>query len=39
MGKEPEKITQPGSLQAPETILGDRVDYRLDLWRAGILVS
>lgn len=34
----PEKLAQPGDLQAPETIFSDRFDYRLDLWRAGLIV-
>ncbi|MCJ1263439.1 hypothetical protein MMC22_003309 [Lobaria immixta] len=34
----PEKLAQPGDLQAPETIFSDRFDYRLDLWRAGLII-
>ena len=34
----PERLAQPGDLQAPETIFADRFDYRLDLWRAGLIV-
>ena len=34
----PEKLAQPGGLQVPETIFIDRFDYRLDLWRAGLIV-
>jgi hypothetical protein len=34
----PEKLAQPGGLQAPETIFTDKFDYRLDLWRAGLIV-
>jgi len=34
----PEKLAQPGGLQAPETIFTDKFDYRLDLWRAGLTV-
>ena len=34
----PERLAQPGGMQAPETILTDRFDYRLDLWRAGLIV-
>lgn len=34
----PEKLAQPGDLQAPETIFTDRFDYRLDLWRVGLIV-
>ena len=38
-GSEPVKLAQPGPLRAPETIFEDKFDYRLDLWRAGIVVS
>ena len=34
----PERLAQPGGLQAPETIFTSRFDYRLDLWRAGLMV-
>ena len=34
----PERLSQPEDLQAPETIFADRFDYRLDLWRAGLIV-
>lgn len=34
----PAKLAQPGGLQAPETIFTDKFDYRLDLWRAGLIV-
>jgi serine/threonine-protein kinase SRPK3 len=34
----PEKLAQPPDLQVPETIFTDRLDYRLDLWRAGLIV-
>lgn len=34
----PENLAQPGGLQAPETIFTDQFDYRLDLWRAGLIV-
>ena len=34
----PERLAQPGGLQAPETIFTGRFDYRLDLWRAGLIV-
>ena len=34
----PEKLAQPPGLQAPETIFTDEFDYRLDLWRAGLIV-
>lgn len=37
-GAEPAKLAQPGSLRAPETIFTDRFDFRVDLWRAGIMV-
>jgi serine/threonine-protein kinase SRPK3 len=37
-GAEPECLAQPRQLKAPETIFTDSYDYRLDLWRAGIMV-
>jgi hypothetical protein len=37
-GAEPAKLAQPGHLKAPETIFTDTFDYRVDLWRAGIMV-
>lgn len=38
-GDEPKTLAQPGQLQVPETIFGDRFDHRVDLWRAGCMVS
>ena len=38
-GKEPKKLAQPGILQVPETIFTNFFDYRVDLWRAGCMVS
>jgi serine/threonine-protein kinase SRPK3 len=37
-GAEPTTLAQPSNLRAPETIFTDTVDYRIDLWRAGIIV-
>ncbi|RMZ84467.1 hypothetical protein DV738_g488, partial [Chaetothyriales sp. CBS 135597] len=37
-GAEPEKLSQPVHLRAPETIFMDRCDNRHDLWRAGIMI-
>ena len=34
----PEKLAQPGGLQAPETIFTGRFDHRQDLWRVGLVV-
>ena len=34
----PERLAQPGGLQVPETIFTGRFDYRLDLWRVGLIV-
>ena len=34
----PKRLAQPGGLQAPETIFTGKFDYRLDLWRAGLIV-
>ena len=38
-GAEPTKLAQPGPLQAPETIFMEHFDHRVDLWRAGCVVS
>lgn len=38
-GEEPKVLRQPGSLQVPELILGEGLDFRVDLWRVGITVS
>lgn len=38
-GHEPKTLSQPGQLQAPETIFGNSFDHRVDLWRAGCMVS
>ena len=38
-GAEPAKLAQPDALRAPETILTDEFDYKLDLWRASIVVN
>ena len=37
-GTEPRMLAQPDNLRAPETIFTTNFDYRLDLWRAGIVV-
>ncbi|KAE9371863.1 kinase-like protein [Stipitochalara longipes BDJ] len=37
-GFEPVKLAQPGSLRAPEIIFEVKFDYRLDLWRVGIVI-
>jgi len=34
----PQKLAQPSGLQAPETLLIGDFDYRVDLWRAGLIV-
>lgn len=34
----PKRLAQPSGLQVPETIFADKFDYRLDLWRAGLIV-
>jgi hypothetical protein len=36
---QPKTLSQPGQLQAPETIFGNSFDHRVDLWRAGCMVS
>lgn len=39
IGNEPTKIAQPLGLNAPETVFTSRIDHRIDLWRAGCIVS
>ncbi|KAJ6188141.1 hypothetical protein N7519_003049 [Penicillium mononematosum] len=34
-GEEPDNLKQPVHLRCPESIIGDKVDYRLDLWHTG----
>lgn len=38
-GEEPESLAQPGLLRVPEIIFTGRFDHRVDLWRAGCMVS
>lgn len=38
-GEEPAQVALPIDCKAPETIFTDRLDYRIDLWTAGIVVS
>lgn len=38
-GEEPDRLAQPGTLRVPETIFTNVFDYRVDLWRAGCMVS
>jgi hypothetical protein len=38
-GHEPKYLSQPGQLQVPEMIFGNSFDHRVDLWRAGCMVS
>jgi serine/threonine-protein kinase SRPK3 len=37
-GTEPERLSQPPHLRAPETIFMDSFDSRHDLWRVGTMV-
>lgn len=37
-GKEPEVLVQPRIMTAPEGILTDSFDYRVDLWSIGYMV-
>ena len=37
-GTEPRMLAQPDTMRAPETIFTVKFDYRVDLWRAGIVV-
>ncbi|KAJ8610576.1 hypothetical protein MRB53_038481 [Persea americana] len=32
------RIAQPGGLQAPESVFKDSLDYKSDLWRAGLVI-
>ncbi|KAJ5486731.1 hypothetical protein N7530_001031, partial [Penicillium desertorum] len=34
-GEEPDNLKQPVHLRCPESIMGEKVDYRLDLWHTG----
>ena len=38
-GKQPERLAQPDALRVPESIFTDNLDYRMDLWRIGIVVG
>jgi serine/threonine-protein kinase SRPK3 len=38
-GAEPPSLAQPRPLKVPETIFADSFDHRVDLWRAGCVVS
>ncbi|KAJ5346331.1 kinase-like protein [Penicillium brevicompactum] len=38
-GKEPEVLMQPRMMKAPEGILTDKFDYRVDLWSIGYLIK
>lgn len=38
-GEEPSQVALPIDCKAPETIFTDRLDYRIDLWTAGIVVG
>lgn len=38
-GLEPARLAQPGDLKAPEIIFTGHFDHRIDLWRAGCIVS
>lgn len=38
-GKAPERLAQPGALQAPETFFIGKFDHTVDLWSAGCMVS
>ena len=38
-GAEPTRLAQHGPLRVPETILTKKFDYRIDLWRAGVMVG
>jgi hypothetical protein len=38
-GAEPTRLAQPPALKVPETIFAESFDHRVDLWRAGCVVS
>ena len=38
IGSESTRVAQPGGLQAPETIFANSLSYKIDLWRAGLVV-
>ena len=38
-GAEPTRVAQPFGLNAPETALTSRIDHKIDMWRAGCVVS
>ncbi|KAG8163084.1 hypothetical protein KVR01_007562 [Diaporthe batatas] len=38
LGEEPPRLAQPADCKAPETIFTERLDYRVDLWRAGLVI-
>ncbi|EHK97691.1 putative protein kinase dsk1 [Glarea lozoyensis 74030] len=37
-GHEPDHLAQPNSLRAPETILTDGFDFKVDLWDVGVTI-
>lgn len=37
-GEEPARLAQPADCRAPESIFSEKLDYRVDLWRAGVVV-
>ncbi|KAK4870999.1 hypothetical protein LT330_000236 [Penicillium expansum] len=37
-GEEPDKLKQPVHLRCPEIIMGEKLDYRLDLWHTGCFI-
>lgn len=38
MDAVPGRLAQPDGLQTPETIFTNTFDYKVDLWRAGLMV-
>lgn len=38
-GPRPEKLNQPAEFRAPETLLTETLDWRVDLWSVGITVG
>jgi serine/threonine-protein kinase SRPK3 len=38
-GPQPEKLCQPPEFRAPEALLNRELDWRVDLWSVGVVVS
>jgi hypothetical protein len=38
-GPQPDNLCQPGEFRAPEALMTMELDWRVDLWSVGIMVS